>query len=401
MPCYVNNFCLILPKLFLKNKIIMNSAAPERIVFLDYLRVIACFMVVLVHCIEPFYLGGEGTLIKSYGDGLWTTLINSALRAAVPLFVLASSYLLFPVKTDSETFYKKRFTRILIPLLVWSVLYAIFPYASFIDGKLTMELNNGETILKNFKNLGLNFAMNSGHLWFMYMLAGLYIIMPILSPWVEKLSKRGERWFIGLWLFTTTIPFLRVLAGNIFGLEQVWGEAAWNEFGTFYYVSGFIGYLMIGHYFRKHVGDLSWGKTLAFAIPLWFFGYAITAGGFWIQMPKTFPVEGPVDIAVDMELTWCFSTLGVALSTIAYFLIIKKIKFDGGFYKKIILPISKLSFGMYLMHMFILVPVFSLVSSWNLNTPTTMLTSAAITFVITALVAKILSFLPKSKWIVG
>lgn len=35
-----------------------------RIVFLDWLRAIACFMVILVHCIEPFYLGGpEGTFI--------------------------------------------------------------------------------------------------------------------------------------------------------------------------------------------------------------------------------------------------------------------------------------------------------------------------------------------------
>ena len=43
------------------------TEAPQagRIVFLDYLRFIACFMVILVHCIEPFYLGGEGTHISN------------------------------------------------------------------------------------------------------------------------------------------------------------------------------------------------------------------------------------------------------------------------------------------------------------------------------------------------
>ena len=82
----------------------------ERIVFLDWLRAIACFMVIVVHSCEPFYLGGEGTLIASLSDGLWVTFIDSMFRASVPLFVLASSYLLFPVKTDSRTFFKRRFT---------------------------------------------------------------------------------------------------------------------------------------------------------------------------------------------------------------------------------------------------------------------------------------------------
>ena len=30
----------------------------ERVIFLDWLRVIACFMVMAVHSAEPFYLGG-------------------------------------------------------------------------------------------------------------------------------------------------------------------------------------------------------------------------------------------------------------------------------------------------------------------------------------------------------
>ena len=81
----------------------------ERVVFLDWLRFIACFMVMLVHCIEPFYLGGtEGTYIASWGNAFWTTAINSALRPAGPLFVLASSYLLFLKKVPVSVFNGKR-----------------------------------------------------------------------------------------------------------------------------------------------------------------------------------------------------------------------------------------------------------------------------------------------------
>ena len=60
-----------------------------------------------------------------------------------------------------------------------------------------------------------------------------------------------------------------------------------------------------------------------------------------------------------------------------------------------------LSYGMYLMHMFALIPVFAWVKSWGIATPLVMLISAFITYVICAVVARLLAFLPKSKYIVG
>lgn len=265
----------------------------SRIVFLDYLRVIACLMVIIVHCVEPFYLGGEGTLIQNWNDGFWCTVIDSALRAAVPLFVMASSYLQFPVKYDTLTFFKKRLVRVGVPFVIFSLLYTLIPLYG----------TDGFQPTLNVQRVLLNFVGSAGHLWFIYMLLGLYLLMPMLSPWIDKISKKEEQVFLILWGFTTTIPFFRLLAQSLFDLPEVWGEASWNEFGTFYYVSGFMGYMVLGHYFRKYVGTLSWGKTLSWAIILWIIGYAITAGGFWQAMPKTFPVSGKIDLAVRMETT--------------------------------------------------------------------------------------------------
>lgn len=95
---------------------------------------------------------------------------------------------------------------------------------------------------------------------------GVYLIMPIISPWLERISARGERIFIALWLFATAVPFIRELALSVRGSEGIWGEASWNEFGMLYYVSGFIGYVVAAHYIRKYV---DWGvaKTLAVSIP--------------------------------------------------------------------------------------------------------------------------------------
>ena len=151
-----------------------------RVVFLDWLRLIACFMVILVHCIEPFYYGGTGGLyIDTYSDACWVTLLNTPLRAAVPLFILTSSYLLVPVKTDLKTFIKKRLMRVLIPFLVWSILYAVVP----IPGS-----GCSVDVAGNLKSLMFNFVMtSSGHMWFVYMLLGIYLLMPIVSPWLERL----------------------------------------------------------------------------------------------------------------------------------------------------------------------------------------------------------------------
>ena len=371
----------------------------NRIVFLDWLRVIACLMVIMVHSTEPFYLGGEGTQILCRENGIWSTLIDSALRACVPLFIMTSSYLLFPLKDSTGHFFRRRFTRVGIPLLVWIILYAVIPLPGSDLGSYSPLLNLRHSVL--------NFPDSAGHLWFGYMILGVYLIIPILSPWVKTISKKEEQLWLGLWLFTTTLPFLRKLAASWFGLPEVWGECNWNEFGTFYYVSGFAGYVLLGHYIKTHVGELSWKKTLSIAVPLWIVGYAIVAGWFWAAMPKDFPVNEPISLGAHMETSWRFCSTGVALTTIAYFLIAKKFTSDGKFYRKVVVPASKVSYGVYLMHIFVLsaaVPLFQKVFSSMATmaaTPLTIVCAAISTFLVCMPLSKLISLIPGGKYIVG
>jgi surface polysaccharide O-acyltransferase-like enzyme len=364
--------------------------STERIVFLDYLRVVACFMVILVHCIEPFYLNSEGTYIASRSDALWVTFINSLLRIAVPLFVMASSYLLLPLKSDTQSFYRRRFERVAIPFIFWSLAYAFIP----------MWGSGGEVaIAENMKQLSVNLMWHSGHLWFVYMLIGLYLFMPILSPWLERVSQRGQRAFLLLWLFSTAVPFFRELALTLRGTAEVWGEASWNEFGLLYYFSGFIGYIVASDYIRKYV-DWGTAKSLCVALPMIAVGYLITALPFYAQLPDSYPVIDTIDLAVRLELSWDFTVTGVALMTLGVFLLFKLIKRPTKGYA-VIGEISRLSYGVYLLHMFVLVAAFDIVSSWSLGTPLTMLVSAALTFIVATLLTKLISLLPKSKYIVG
>lgn len=377
----------------------MKNPSTERIVFLDWLRVIACLMVMLIHSTEPFYLGNGGTLITCEANAFWSTVIDSALRAAVPLYVLTSSYLLFPLKTDTRSFFKRRFTRVGFPLLFWLLAYAFLPMVGDSFGNVDY--------LGNAKHLLLNFPFSAGHLWFLYMILGLYLAMPIFSPWVSHLSKRGEECFLALWLFTTLVPFFRKLAAYIFDLPEVWGEASWNEFGTLYYINGFMGYVVLGHYFKKHVPSFHWRTTLFIALPLWIVGFAIVASWFWLAIPKEYPVQDSIALAVHMETSWTYCSLGVALTTIAYFLIARHFTANGVFYHRLIIPLSRLSFGIYLVHIFFLGMVYqgitSLLSSCDvwIATPLTILLTGIITFAVSAIVTKLISFLPFSKYIIG
>lgn len=382
----------------------------ERKVWIDWLRVAACFMVFVVHSTEPFYLGGQGSLILDETDAFWASFFDTLVRACVPLFVIASSYLMFPLNCSTGEFFKKRAIRILIPFILWSVVYA------FVWGEP----------VENFKNLLLNFNYAAGHLWFIYMLLGVYLLMPLLSPWAEKVGKKELLAYLGIWLFTTTIPIIRDWAAGgsvsvIYGpsglprqaLFPLWGEASWNTYGVFYYMSGFIGYLLMGLYFRKFVGELSWAKTLLIAIPSYLIGHAIAFGGFLSRVYETvgtslngsFPAEGLVEKAVWWETTWCNDTIGVALMAIAWILIFKKIRSSGWFYQNVLLPVSKASYGIYLMHLLILVPVCGWFRGWLgsgvegtlgfWTTPVEILGSAVVAFILTAVAAVILRRIPK------
>ena len=377
------------------------------------MRVAACLMVMVVHCVEPFYLGGEGALILSPADAFWASLFDSLVRSCVPLFIIASSYLQFPLGHSTGEFVRRRAVRVLVPFALWTVVYALVW---------------GEPV-QNFRDLLFNFNYTAGHLWFVYMLVGVYMLMPLLSPWAERVGKRELQVYLAICCFTTLIPLLRdwLAQGEpsvIYGtsglprqaLFPLWGECSWNNYGVFYYFSGFIGYLLMGLYFRKFVGELSWGKTLAIAVPCYLAGFAVTFGGFLRRVFESangvFPVGGKVSEAVWWETTWTNDTVGVALMAIAWILLFRKTKASGIFYHKLLLPVSKASYGMYLTHLLLLVPISSFFRGWLglagegalgfWTAPVQIVLASICSFISVALVCVLLQRIPKvGKYIVG
>ncbi len=350
----------------------------QRIAFLDYARVLACFMVIIVHSCEFFYIGDSGLEIKNRDDGLWVSVIDSAFRCAVPLFVMISAYLLVPVKESAGLFFRKRLVRVVVPFLIWSVLYATLPY---LWGAMSAE-DVGRSVL----TLTYNFNNASGHLWFIYMLLGVYLIMPVISPWLEKVSKRDEQIFIAIWFLSTFLPYLREITG------PVYGECDWNEFSLLWYYSGYIGYVVLAHYVRTY---LSLSRTTEFATGTVMFaiGYFITAAVFYSR----------IDTAVtltEIEVSWRFCTPNVVFESLGAFLVMKSLFGSVRKESRLVVSVSDMSYGMYLMHIFILGVVFNLVNG-QFTTPVTIVLVGVSTFVICYMLTRLISLLPGSKYLVG
>lgn len=361
----------------------------KRITFLDYVRVFACFLVILVHASENFYgapgstdMVGPQSYLSSEADRLWVSVYDGFSRMAVPLFMIVSAFLLVPMKEEQTSwqFYRQRFTRILPPFIIFMILYSTLP---MLWGQI-----DSETSLTDLSRILLNFPTLAGHLWFMYPLISLYLFIPMISPWLSKVSAKEERFFIGLFLLSTCMPYLNRFFGD------VWGECFWNQYHMLWYFSGYLGYLVLAHYIRVH---LTWNRSKRFTVGLvsMIIGAVLTIYSFYVQA-----IPGEILATPEIEIGWAFCTINCVLLTAGTFLIFTCINSPKS--PRLITEMSKLSYGMYLMHIFWL-GLWVTVFKQNLELPTvaSIPCIAVSTFICCYITTKIISFIPGSKWIIG
>jgi len=384
----------------------------QRVVFVDYIRVIACFLVMLVHASENFYgadasgMAGNVSMLANSANRFWVAFYDGGVgRVCVPLFMMVSAFLLVPLKPGVSmlSFYKKRAVRILPPFICFSVLYCLLPVAfGWIDWPQAVA---------DLKNLPFNFPSMAGHLWFMYPLISLYIIIPIVSPWLEKATAKEERAFLYLFGITTFIPWI-----HRFVTAELWGECFWNGFTMLWYCSGYLGYLVLAHYIRKHI-DWSLRKKLIVGISCWIIGAAFTAWSFWFKGVPGQIIETPM-----LEWSWEFCTPNVVLATFGAFLTFSCIgsraagSDEAGAVAaeaavspkapKLISELSKLSFGMYLIHIMFLANIAPVFVAGNPASPLIPVylaipAIAVLTFIGSAVTVKLISLIPGSKYVIG
>jgi surface polysaccharide O-acyltransferase-like enzyme len=166
------------------NKLWGGSILNERNKNLDLLRVLASFMVILLHVSTKYVVENIGSPNLYFTIG---NFFNSITRISVPIFVMLSgAFILDNVKNkDYEFFYKKTFKTIIIPTLLWSLIYCIYSISlEILKGLIGLETNYFMPFL-NWAN-GRPFY----HLWYMYMVVGLYLIAPILIKVKEDIGDK-------------------------------------------------------------------------------------------------------------------------------------------------------------------------------------------------------------------
>ena len=201
----------------------------------DLIRTVAIVLVILLHAsLEPNL---SVDFMSPQGVELWCTsdAYKSIAIAGVPLFaMLTGALLLQPSKVDEplRIFFKKRWSRIGLPLIFWGLVY--FAWSFFVRGKPLTPDNVLVGILTG----------PYYHFWFMYVLIGFYLLTPVLRVLIAKADWKIMKYLLILWLVgTALVPFI--------GLYENLNPAVnWFQRNVFF-VTGLLGFFILGPYVTR------------------------------------------------------------------------------------------------------------------------------------------------------
>lgn len=335
----------------------------EKNIYISYLRVIATVFVVLIHASTGFLYHVDTTSF----DWNYANWINAASRCSVPIFVVISGALLLKKDENTWIFYKNRLPKLIYPFLFWTLIYLIYYFYRYTDFE-SLSLEKIYTITQDKILHGAN-----AHLWYLYMIIGLYLTIPFLRKILKQSSIREIELFLVFWLlamFITNKELYRVMPK--FDL-------------TFF--SGYVGYLVLGHYLTIKSFDLS--KL----IPLmgYLLMFLITAIGTYLLNQKGAKLN-------TFFYNYLFPT--TALAAAFLFLWIKEMTVQMNTTPKWILIIDKYSFGIYLSHILPLNFIHPLLSR-HMDTAWVIPLATIATIGVSILITFILRRLPYGRYISG
>lgn len=304
----------------------------KRILWVDIIRIVAILMVIGMHAGDTivFKLWGKAPF-KNDAIPSWfiTGIANKSLvNMCVPLLFMVSGYLLLASKNNPVLFLKKRFLKILIPLFAWTVLYLWW------DGAFAESTSLMDGIKIAIRDTLTNSAYF--HLWFLYVLIGLYLVTPILQGFIQAASETELNYIICLW-------FVSIVVFDLF--HQITGY----QMALFAqpYVSGYLGYFVAGYVLgkREYSTKLVWVAVVLVLLSvagktLWV--YHLTREG------------GKFDTDLFEYLKW-----HVALLSFSGFIALKHAaqKIEKHLPQKFetaLVAVSKATFGIYLIHIMVL-----------------------------------------------
>ncbi|AIR67934.1 acyltransferase [Dickeya fangzhongdai] len=279
-------------------------------------RIVSTFAVIVLHISAYTVTQAElGTFSWWAGN-----LYDSSVRWCVPVFIMISGALLLSTeKIDSlSVFYKKRIGKILVPLLFWSFF--------FISWSVFKTKINGEgegDILKSIMN-----GRPYYHMWFLYMIIGLYMFTPLIRILVSNASEERLLFFVFLmFVFCSLSDMYNFFIGN-------------SDFlfvGEFIY---YVPYYICGHLIAKTHTT----KPLSFYIFLFLISLSLTCACYYLLSSFSGKETG--------LYFYSYLSFNVIVMSVSFMRVLKFIHLNKSHNNKLKF-LSDVSLGIYLIH-----PVF-------------------------------------------
>ncbi|HML54414.1 MAG TPA: acyltransferase family protein [Solidesulfovibrio magneticus] len=306
--------------------------SPGRKPWIDWLRAMAAFAVVVIHVTAPLY-AQIATLHRT--DWWIANIANCAVRFAVPLFVMLAGALLLGRNEDAAAFYAKRAARLLPAFIFWSVFYLLFAWATGGDG---LDLR------ERFVNAVLVTGATYYHLWYLPMFFGLMLVHPFLNAWL--VGRRPDR--ADLVAFFAVVAFFAALHQAAELIEAVKGlRLEWA--GAFAWFVGCYaaGYVLEARLYRRLPNLLLIGVFLAVAAAGALGNFALVMAMGLVQRQFVLPDSGLAVLAMTAALFCLFRQNAARLPQ-----------------SRFVAAAAEASFGIYLIH-----PVFLYVLDHALPLP--------------------------------
>ncbi len=305
------------------NLILGDIKVNSRAYYFDYLRVIAILGVLAIHVAAAYV-----TLYMKIPMIQWeaSVVFNGLVRWCVPIFFMVSGALLLGRKEEPlGIFFKRRANRILLPFIIWSIGYYIWRQYFWYDGTLDVQ------------QFGILF-LNNGvyyHLWYLYALIGIYLVVPVFNVFVNhaKLHLVG---------YLSLVWFIVYCGFRYFGYQ------VGSVVPEFFTLSNYVGMIFVGYYFSRVELSKAWRWAIYIAGVL----------GAILTIQQTFSLtkaQGAfTSYAMQYESPFVMAT-AVALFVWFRYVIGHRQQHNPDFKpSKLILMISRLSFGIYLLHVALL-----------------------------------------------
>jgi surface polysaccharide O-acyltransferase-like enzyme len=236
-----------------------TTTKPQTLEWINNLKVISLFAVIVLHTASPLLMDFKKANV---GNWLIADFYNALVRFAVPVFVMISGALLLHREYELGDFLKRRLTRIIWPFLFWSLIYIGYSWYNE-DIAFTGDAWANTRIILHQLKYGAYY-----HLWYVYMLIGLYLFIPIISKFVRNASEKEILYFLLVWFVVISFsrPYLSRFQPRI----------------DVHYFAGYLGYLVLGHYlaFKELPGGPKIPLMIYFLVCL----ASITAGTYFISV---------------------------------------------------------------------------------------------------------------------